>query len=55
MMEGKAMLFKKFADVNAFSICLNIKNTEEIVNIVKALSPGFGGINLKDISAPRCF
>ena len=55
VMEGKAMLFKKFADVNAFPICLNTKNTEEIINIVKAISPGFGGINLEDISAPRCF
>ena len=41
VMEGKAMLFKKFADVNAFPICLNTKNTEEIINIVKAKSPGF--------------
>ena len=55
VMEGKAMLFKKFADVNAFPICLNTKNTEEIINNVKAISPGFGGINLEDISAPRCF
>ena len=55
VMEGKAMLFKKFADVNAFPICLNTKNTEEIINIVKAISPGFGGINLEDISAPNCF
>ena len=55
VMEGKAMLFMKFADVNAFPICLNTKNTEEIINIVKAISPGFGGINLEDISAPRCF
>ena len=49
MMEGKAMLFKKFADVNAFPICLNTKNTEEIINIVKAISPGFSEINLEDI------
>ena len=55
VMEGKAMLFKKFGDVNAFPICLNTKNTEKIINIVKAISPGFGGINLEDISAPRCF
>jgi len=55
VMEGKAMLFKKFADVNAFPICLNTKDTEEIIRIVKAISPGFGGINLEDISAPRCF
>ena len=55
MMEGKAMLFKKFADVNAFPICLNPMNTEEIINIVKAIYPGFGGINLEDILAPSCF
>ena len=48
-MEGKAMLFKKFADVNTFPICINTKNTEEIINIVKAISPGFGGINLQEI------
>lgn len=53
--EGKAMLFKKFADVNAFPICLNTKDTEEIIKIVKAISPGVGGINLEDTSAPRCF
>lgn len=55
VMEGKAMLFKKFADVNAFPICFNTKDTEEIMRIVKAISPGFGGVNLEDISAPRCF
>ncbi|MBF0238984.1 MAG: NAD-dependent malic enzyme [SAR324 cluster bacterium] len=55
VMEGKAMLFKKFAGVNAWPICLNTKDTEEIIRIVKALAPGFGGINLEDISAPRCF
>ena len=55
VMEGKAMLFKDLANVDAFPICLNTKDTDEIVNIVKALSPGFGGINLEDISAPRCF
>ena len=49
VMEGKAMLFKKFADVNTFPICINTKNTEEIINIVKAISPGFGGINLQEI------
>ena len=48
-MEGKAMLFKKFGDVNAFPMCLDTKNTEEIINIVKAISPGFGGINLQEI------
>lgn len=54
-MEGKAMLFKEFADVNAFPLCLDTKDTDEIVKIVKAVAPGFGGINLEDISAPRCF
>lgn len=55
VMEGKAMLLKEFADVDAFPICLNTKDTNEIVAIVKAIAPGFGGINLEDISAPRCF
>jgi malate dehydrogenase (oxaloacetate-decarboxylating) len=55
VMEGKAMLFKKFAEINAFPICLNTKNTEEIIQIVKAISPGFGGVNLEDIASPRCF
>lgn len=55
VMEGKALLFKEFADVDAFPICLNTQNTDEIVAIVKALSPSFGGINLEDIAAPRCF
>ena len=55
VMEGKAMLFKQFADIDAWPICLNTTNTEEIISIVKALAPGFGGINLEDISAPRCF
>jgi malate dehydrogenase (oxaloacetate-decarboxylating) len=55
VMEGKAMLFKEFADVDAFPICLNTKDPDEIVAIVKALAPTFGGINLEDISAPRCF
>lgn len=55
VMEGKAMLFKEFADVNAFPLCLDTKDTDEIVNIVKAVAPGFGGVNLEDISAPRCF
>lgn len=54
VMEGKALLFKEFADVNAFPICLNAESVDEIVNIVKALAPTFGGINLEDISAPRC-
>jgi malate dehydrogenase (oxaloacetate-decarboxylating) len=55
VMEGKAMLFKEFASVNAFPICLDTKDPDEIVRAVKAIAPGFGGINLEDISAPRCF
>ena len=55
VMEGKAMLFKEFAGVDAFPICLATKDVDEIVNAVKAIAPGFGGINLEDISAPRCF
>ena len=55
VMEGKALLFKEFAGVDAFPICLDTKDPDEIVRIVKAISPGFGGINLEDISAPRCF
>jgi malate dehydrogenase (oxaloacetate-decarboxylating) len=55
VMEGKAMLFKEFAGVDAFPICIATKDTEEIIRIVKALAPTFGGINLEDISAPRCF
>jgi malate dehydrogenase (oxaloacetate-decarboxylating) len=55
VMEGKAILFKQFAGVDAFPICLNTKNVDEIVQIIKAIEPGFGGINLEDISAPRCF
>ena len=55
VMEGKAILFKQFADVDAFPICLQTKDVDEIVNIVKAIAPTFGGINLEDISSPRCF
>jgi malate dehydrogenase (oxaloacetate-decarboxylating) len=55
VMEGKCMLFKEFAGVDAFPICLATKDTQAIVETVRALSPGFGGINLEDISAPRCF
>ena len=55
VMEGKVMLFKEFAGVDAFPICLDTKDTDEIVEMVKGMSPGFGGINLEDISAPRCF
>src|ERR687883_66040 len=55
VMEGKAMLFKEFEDVDAFPICLSTKDPAEIVNTVKRISVAFGGINLEDISAPRCF
>ena len=55
VMEGKAILFKTFADVDAFPICLDTKDVEEIIRTVKYLAPTFGGINLEDISAPRCF
>ena len=55
VMEGKAMLFKEFGGVDAFPICLNTKDTEEIIRTVIALAPTFGGFNLEDISAPRCF
>jgi malate dehydrogenase (oxaloacetate-decarboxylating) len=55
VMEGKACLFKEFAGVDAFPICLDTKDTDEIVQAVKLIAPAFGGINLEDISAPRCF
>ena len=55
VMEGKAALFKRFADVNAWPICLDSNDPDEIVRAVEMLAPGFGGINLEDISAPRCF
>ncbi len=55
VMEGKAMLFKEFAGVDAFPICLDTQDPDEIVAVVQAIAPGFGGINLEDISAPRCF
>ncbi len=55
VMEGKAILFKGFGGVDAVPICLDTQDTEEIIRIVKTLAPGFGGINLEDISAPRCF
>jgi malate dehydrogenase (oxaloacetate-decarboxylating) len=55
VMEGKAALFKRFADIDAFPICLDTTDTDEIVAAVKAISPVFAGINLEDISAPRCF
>lgn len=55
VMEGKCVLFKEFGDVNAFPICLDTQDPDEIVATVKAIAPTFGGINLEDISAPRCF
>src|SRR5437763_1043115 len=55
VMEGKCALFKEFGEVDAFPICLDTKDAAEIVEIVKAIAPGFGGINLEDISSPRCF
>ncbi|MGN0242715.1 MAG: NADP-dependent malic enzyme [Lachnospiraceae bacterium] len=55
VMEGKAILFKEFAGIDAFPICLDTKDTEEIITAVKQIAPVFGGINLEDISAPRCF
>ena len=54
-MEGKSVLFKRFAGVDAFPICLDTKDVDEIVETVKRIAPVFGGINLEDISAPRCF
>jgi malate dehydrogenase (oxaloacetate-decarboxylating) len=55
VMEGKAALFKRFAGIDAWPICLDTQDTDEIVRTVAAIAPGFGGINLEDISAPRCF
>ena len=55
VMEGKAVLFKQFGGVDAVPICLDTQDTEEIIATVTALAPSFGGINLEDISAPRCF
>lgn len=55
VMEGKSMLFKQLADVDSFPICLNTQDTEQIIATIKAIAPGFGGINLEDISSPRCF
>ena len=55
VMEGKALLLKQFAGIDAFPICLDTKDVDEIVHIVKAMSPTFGAVNLEDISAPRCF
>src|SRR5439155_1048113 len=55
VMEGKAMLFKEFGGVDAFPICLATKDVDKIVETVKLIAPAFGGINLEDIAAPRCF
>ena len=55
VMEGKAALFKRFAGIDAWPLCLDTQDTEEIIAVVKAVAPGFAGINLEDISAPRCF
>ena len=55
VMEGKAMLFKEFAGVDAFPVVLDTRDVDEIVAVVRAIAPGFGGVNLEDISAPRCF
>jgi malate dehydrogenase (oxaloacetate-decarboxylating) len=55
VMEGKCVLFKSFADIDAFPLCIRSKNTDDIVNTVKLIAGSFGGINLEDISAPRCF
>ena len=55
VMEGKAMLFKEFAGIDAWPICLGTQDSDEIVKIVQSIAPGFGGVNLEDISAPRCF
>jgi malate dehydrogenase (oxaloacetate-decarboxylating) len=55
VMEGKALLFKEFAGVDAYPICLHTQDTEEIIKTIKNISVGFGGINLEDISAPKCF
>ena len=55
VMEGKCALFKEFADVDAFPICINSKDTDEIVRTIELIAGSFGGINLEDISAPRCF
>ena len=54
-MEGKAALFKRFGDIDAWPLCLDTQDVDEIVKVVHAIAPGFAGINLEDISAPRCF
>src|SRR5262245_46379795 len=55
VMEGKALLFKKFAGINAVPVCIDAREVDDVVRVVAALAPSFGGINLEDISAPRCF
>jgi malate dehydrogenase (oxaloacetate-decarboxylating) len=55
VMEGKALLFKKFAGINAVPVCIDVTDTDDVIRVVAALAPSFGGINLEDISAPRCF
>src|SRR6185295_2478735 len=55
VMEGKAALFKRFGDIDAWPLCLDTQDVDEIVTVVRAVAPGFAGINLEDISAPRCF
>ncbi len=55
VMEGKSILFKNFGGVNAFPICLDVHDTQDIINVVKAIAPSFGGINLEDIASPQCF
>ncbi|MGC9321265.1 MAG: NAD(P)-dependent malic enzyme [Kosmotogaceae bacterium] len=55
VMEGKAVLFKEFANVDAFPLCIDVHSSEEIISFVKAIAPTFGGINLEDISSPKCF
>ena len=55
VMEGKSILFKEFANIDAWPICLATQDSQEIISTVRAISPVFGGINLEDISAPRCF
>ena len=55
VMEGKAALFKRFGDIDAWPLCLDTQDVDEIIAVVKAVAPGFAGINLEDISAPRCF
>jgi malate dehydrogenase (oxaloacetate-decarboxylating) len=55
VMEGKAALFKRFGDIDAWPLCLDTQDIDEIITVVRAIAPGFAGINLEDISAPRCF